>query len=116
MMGTLSLDMNVESDTLITNISHANFVGITIENILYWKSHMDQLLCKLSAACFSVSSQNVYNSRNLVMVYYAYFHLLMNYGIIVCGNSPYSINIFRIQKEAIGIITSTRNRESDRDV
>jgi hypothetical protein len=66
MMDSLSLDMNVESDnTLITSISHTNFLGITIENILYWKSHIDQLLCKLSAACYVVSSQNVYNSRNI---------------------------------------------------
>jgi hypothetical protein len=66
MMGTLSLDMNVESDnTLITNISHIDFLGITVENMLYWKSHIAQLLCKLSAACYAVSSQNVYNSRNI---------------------------------------------------
>jgi len=63
MMGTLILDINVETDnTLITNISHTTFLGITIENMLYWKSHIDQLLCILSAAHYAVSPQNVYNS------------------------------------------------------
>jgi len=34
-MGTLSLDMNGESDTtLITNTSRSKFLGITIENTL----------------------------------------------------------------------------------
>jgi hypothetical protein len=66
MMGTLSLDMNAESDhTHITNISHTKFLGITTANTLYWKSHIEQLLCKLSAARYALSSQNVCNSRNI---------------------------------------------------
>jgi hypothetical protein len=48
------------------------------------------------------------------MIYYAYFHSLMNCGLIFWGNSPYSIHIFRLQKKVIRIITSTRNRESCR--
>ena len=36
----------------------------------------------------------------------------MTYGIIFWGNSPYNINIFRIQKRIIRIITHSRNRDS----
>jgi len=49
--------------------------------MLCWKYHIDQLLPELSTA------------------YYAYFHSIMNYGITFWGNSPYSINIFRLQKK-----------------
>jgi len=40
------------------------------------------------------------------------FHLILfNYELgILWGNSAYSINIFRLQKKAIMIITNTRNR------
>jgi hypothetical protein len=52
--------------------------------------------------------------KTFIMMYYAYFHSLMNYGLIFWGNSPHSVHIFRLQKKVIRIITSTRNRESYR--
>jgi hypothetical protein len=52
----------------------------------------------------------------LVMIYYAYFHSVMNYGIICWDNSSYSINIFRLQKNAIRISTNSRSRDSCRDL
>jgi hypothetical protein len=50
------------------------------------------------------------------MVYYAYFHSIMNYGIIFWGNSSYNINIFRPQKKVIKILTNTINRNSCRQL
>jgi hypothetical protein len=35
---------------------------------------------------------------------YVYFHSILSYGIIFCGNSAYSSNIFKIQKRIIRII------------
>jgi hypothetical protein len=40
----------------------------------------------------------------------------MNYGIIFWGNSSYSVNISRLQKKEIRIITNSRNRDSCRDL
>jgi hypothetical protein len=51
----------------------------------------------------------------LVMVYYEYFHSIMSYGIIFWGNSSYSINVFRLQKKVIRIITGICSRDSCRD-
>ena len=34
----------------------------------------------------------------LIMVYFTYFHSVMNYGIIFWGNSGYSNEIFILQK------------------
>ena len=42
------------------------------------------------------------------MVCFSYVHSIMNYGIIFWDNSPYGINIFRIQKRIIKIITNLR--------
>ena len=28
---------------------------MTLDNTLYWKTHIDQLLCKLSSACYTIS-------------------------------------------------------------
>jgi hypothetical protein len=48
----------------------------------------------------------------LIMIYYAYFHSILTYGIIFWGNSPYTINLFRLQKKAIRIICGIHNRVS----
>ena len=43
-------------------------------------------------------------------------HSIMSYVIIFGGNQPYSYKIFKIQKRVIGIITSSRMRDSCREL
>jgi len=52
--------------------------------------------------------------ETLRMVYFAYIHSVMSYGIIFWGNQQYSDKIFKIQKRVIRIITSSRMRHSCR--
>jgi hypothetical protein len=52
--------------------------------------------------------------ESLRMIYCSYFHTVMSYGIIFWGNSTHSINIFKLQKRIIRIITNSRNRDSCR--
>jgi hypothetical protein len=108
------LDIKVEYDSrFITNTYFTRFLGLTFDNTLYWKSHIDQLLPKLSTACYAITVMKPLMSQaTLVMIYYAYFQSIMNYGIIFWGNSSYSINIFRLQKKVIRIITNSRSRDS----
>jgi len=54
---------------------------------------MDQLLPKLSAACYFIT---VCHSRHISDG--IYFHSIMKNGIILWGNAPYRIYNFRIQK------------------
>jgi hypothetical protein len=77
----------------IANTSYTKFFGITIGNMLYWKSHIDQILPKLIAACCGVLNALMIQETS-VMVYLGYFHLIMNYGNIFGGYSPYRLNIF----------------------
>jgi hypothetical protein len=46
------------------------------------------------------------------MIYFPYMHSIMTYGIIFWCNSPYGINIFRIQKRIIRIIMNAKTRDS----
>jgi hypothetical protein len=50
------------------------------------------------------------------MVYYAYFHSVISYGVIFWGNSSYVINIFHLQKRVVRIITGIGNRNSYRQI
>jgi hypothetical protein len=46
------------------------------------------------------------------IVYHAYVHSLMSYSIIFWGNASHSIEIFRIQKRVIHIITKSNYKAS----
>jgi hypothetical protein len=52
----------------------------------------------------------------LKTVYHSYLHSLVSYGIIFWGNSSYSSRIFRLQKNAVRIITRSRPRDSCREL
>jgi len=41
------------------------------------------------------------SQETLGMVYFAYVHSVMSYGIIFGGNQPHSEKIFKIQKSVI---------------
>jgi len=62
--------------------------------------HTDHLKPKLSSAWYAIRTLNHKMSQEtLIMIYYAYFHSWMTYGIIFLGNSVYSIHTFRLQKK-----------------
>ena len=54
------------------------------------------------------------SQNSLRMIYYAYVHSILSYGIIFCGNSTHTNLIFKIQKRIIRIITKARNKDSCR--
>jgi hypothetical protein len=86
---TRGLDIKVEYDNrFIANTYFTGFLGLIIDNTLYWKSHIDQLLPKRTTACYAIRViKPLMSQETLVMIYYAYFHSIMNYGIIFWGNS-----------------------------
>jgi hypothetical protein len=85
----------------ITNTNKINFLGLTIENNLCWRSHVDLLLPKLSKISFAIRTIKSYMSQvALLMVYHAYFHSILRYGVIFWSNSPHSIEVFRLQKKS----------------
>ena len=67
---------------------------------------------KLSKACYIIRNTKTYMSASsLKVIYYAFFHSVMSYGIIFWGNSSHSSIIFRIQKKrAIRIMEECGNR------
>jgi hypothetical protein len=54
--------------------------------------------------------------ETLRMVYFAYVHSILSYGITFGGNQLYSDKIFKIQKRAIRIITNSRMKDSCREL
>jgi hypothetical protein len=42
----------------ITNTCSIKFLGITLDNTLSWKTHIDTIIPKLSSACFAIEQLN----------------------------------------------------------
>ena len=89
------------NNNFITNSSYTKFVGVTTNKTLSWNDHIDLIMKKLSKPCYIIRNAKTYMSvSSLKVVYYAFFHLVMSYGIIFWGNSSHSSIIFRIQKKS----------------
>jgi hypothetical protein len=97
----------------IINTYSTNFVGLTLDSTLSWKTHTDQLSSKLNSAGYVIISlKSVIATMNLRTIYFSYVHSIMTFGIIFWGISSLSYNIFRLQKREIRIITNVGNRRS----
>jgi len=99
----------------ITKANHVKFLGLTINDSMSWKTHIDAILPKLSSACFAIRSVKLYVSLlTLKAIYYAYFHTIMSYGVIFWGQSPDSLKVFLLQKRVIRIMMGCGGRDSCR--
>jgi hypothetical protein len=59
------------------------FLGLQIDNHVNWINHNDQLVPKLSGACYAVTPMlHISTIDTLKSIYFTYFHSLMKYGII----------------------------------
>ena len=105
------IDLNIShGNKKIANICNTKFLGITLDNTLSWKTHIDTIIPKLSSACFAIRAVKPFLSQeSLKMVYYSYFHSIMMYGLIFWGNSYYSNAIFRLQKRTVRIFVGIRD-------
>jgi len=103
-------------DNLINNTYSTNFLGLTLDSTLSWKTHVDQLSSKLNSACHIIRTLGpIISIENLLSIYFSYVHSVITYGIIFWGNSPNSNNIFKLQKRSIRIIMNASSRVSCRE-
>jgi len=83
----------------ITSSTNVKFLGLTIKETLSWKAHIDQMMTRLSSACYAIRIITpLMTEDTLKMIYHAYVHSILMYGIIFWGNSPHSTYIFKIKK------------------
>jgi hypothetical protein len=87
----------------IKEITNIKFLGIKIDSSLTWKNHIDQMIPKLSAACYA-----------LRMIYFGCFHSVMEYGVIFGGNSAGIDKVFKLQKTIVRIMAGVRSKCSCR--
>jgi hypothetical protein len=55
-------------------------------------------------------------TETLKLVYFAYFHFIMSYGIILGGNSKYRKKVFYILKRVIRILAGAKRKACCREL
>jgi hypothetical protein len=89
-------------DKYIEETVNSKFFGLHLGNHLNWKDHIDQMMRKLSGACYAVRSMfHISNINTVKSIYVAYFHSVIKYGITFGGKSSKSRKIFTLQKKII---------------
>ena len=102
----------VTSNSVITNINCTKFLALMIDSTLSGKDHIIEITPKLrvNKTSYVIRTLTFLRSPEILrMVYFSYFQSIMSYGIIFWGNSHHSINIFKIQKRIIRIITNSKD-------
>jgi hypothetical protein len=98
-------------DKYIEETVNSKFLCLHSDNHLHWKDHTHQMIPKLSGAYYAVRSVfHISNINTLKSIYFAYFHSIIQYGIIFRGNSSNSRKIFTLQKKIIGIMVGAHPR------
>jgi hypothetical protein len=89
------LDLNI---TLMNNqITNTKFLGLNIDDTLSQKSHINQILLRLSSASYAVKVITPLMSEDIFkMIYYSYIHSILSYGIILGGKSLLNNVIFKV--------------------
>jgi len=108
------INLKISCDNkLIKEIRNTKFLGLDIDSSMSWKTHIDQMIIKLSRTCYAVRYIKYFIFQDTLRTnYFSYFHSILSYGIIFCGNSVYSSNIFKVQKRIIRITMNVKNRDS----
>jgi hypothetical protein len=97
----------------LLELNEVKFLGMTLDNIISWKKHIESITGKLNKAFYIIRKSKQYlNIDTLKMVYYASIHSVISYGLIFWGNTNHSMCIFKLQKRVVRIMVGSGNRDS----
>jgi hypothetical protein len=89
-------------DNLLHEEPNYKFLGLEIDKHMNLKMHIKFILPRLSSACHAIRCMKHYcDTETLTMIYHAYFHSIVAYGVIFWGNSADVTKVFLLQKSII---------------
>lgn len=109
-------NMSGDTSSNVALVPSLKFLGLHLDTNLSGKSHIEELLGKLSNALFSIRILRQTCSREVLLdLYKAYFESLLSYGVIFWGTSNLMDKVLKKQKQALRLIFDLGRRESCRD-
>jgi len=92
---------------------HVKFLGINIDLHFTWGKCIEMILRKLNSATFQMLVlRNTIDLKTRLMVYYAYFYSILQYGIEIWGFASGIDKIFIAQKKFLRTMTFARRQSS----
>jgi hypothetical protein len=89
------------NNTLLSGVNNVNFLGLQLDNNINWKNHIHKTVTKLRSACFLIRRMHpTFIINTLKMIYFAYFHSVMEFSISFWGVSVDSKKVFLQQKKS----------------
>jgi hypothetical protein len=90
------------ADKTIEEVETTKFLGLQGDNNLNWKTHIQYIVPKLSSACFAMRNiTSLIKTETLKLVYFAYFHSIMSYGIIFWGTQQTAKKYFTYKRKSL---------------
>jgi hypothetical protein len=97
----------------INSTYYVDFLGLTLDATLLWVGHINMAIPKLNSACFAIQTlKSFLPTEELRIIYFAYVHSLITYGIVFWGNSPNSRSVFIAQKRFIRNVMNANPKAS----
>lgn len=98
---------------ILTICPDAKFLGIKIDSNLKWNKCTEEVSKKLNSSCYQMLIlRNTIDLNTRIMIYYAYFFSILQYGIEIWGMATGAESIFKIQKKFLRIMTFASWRAS----
>lgn len=98
---------------LLSFVKSIKFLGVSIDQNLTWRPHIEMTTKKLNTACFQMRVlRNVIDLKTKLIVYYAMFYSFLQYGIELWGSVSDATAIFKIQKKYLRIMSFAPKRTS----
>jgi hypothetical protein len=86
-------------------------LGLHHGNHRNWKNHIEQMIHKLSEACYAVRTiVHISNAATLKSMYFSHLHSIIKYGINPSSNSCNSRKIFTLQEKMFRIMVRAKPR------
>jgi hypothetical protein len=111
-----NVNTQIKYQECITKATEIKFLGLTIDDTLSWKQHIEQVMNKMCSACYALRNvKHIVPVDALRVIYFAHIHSIICYGIIFWGSSYYANKVFILQKKIVRIVTNTRPRDFCRE-
>ena len=109
-----ALPMNIVfDDTPLENVTFIKFLGITVDNKLSWKYHIDTI-CKIISRNIGIINKLKFHfsPSSLLMLYSSLILPYLNYGIMAWGNTHQTLldRLLLLQKKSLRIIYNSAFR------
>ena len=111
-----SIDLNIHyNQQKLDIVNNFKFLGITIDENLNWKEHVNEICKKLDRYVYALYRlRQTVSLEAALAAYHGYVSSVLGYGLVMWGGSVVRDRVFRIQKKCIRAVSNAGYLDSCR--